>query len=167
MKNLTKLVGIAALFAVIMFSFAACVGTPPPATPAPQPEPVAQPAPQPDSPPPPPPPPPPAAARTTLILDGARNYTVKSGDTLVDIAKQFYNNGYYYPVIFVANVPKIQDADVIEPGTQLIIPDLQRNLNDSGAREVIRLLLIGTIPFENSRNRSDTANGLRELSNSL
>jgi hypothetical protein len=171
MKNIIKteaisrIAGIIALVAVIVFSFAACVSPPPP-TPAPAPQ--AEPAPEP---PPPPPPPPPAVvqdvARTTLIMEGARNYTVKEGDTLVEIAKQFYNNGYYYPIIFLANVGKTQDADKIEPGMQFLIPDLQRNLNDAGARGVVKLTLMGSVPFENSRHREKTANGMRDLSNSL
>jgi hypothetical protein len=86
---------------------------------------------------------------------------------LVEIAKQFYRNGYYYPVIYLANILTIQDPDVIEPGMQIIVPDLQRNLNDSGARGVIKLALMASIPFENSRGRSGTAEGMRELSNSL
>jgi hypothetical protein len=148
---------------VIVFLFAACVAPPPPA-PAPAPQPVDEPAP----PPPPPPPPPPApAARTTLILDGARNHTVKSGDTLVEIAKQYYNDGHYYPVIHLANNHLIEDADWIEPGTELIIPDLPRNLNDSGARAVVKQSLMNNVPFEHSRSRSATADGIRELHDSL
>jgi hypothetical protein len=158
-------IGITVLVMVIVFVFAACGGTPPASTPAPQPEPAAEPAP----PPPPAPTPPPVQEplRNVLILDGARNYTVKSGDTLVEISKQFYNNGYYYPVIFIANLTKLQDADKIEPDTQLVIPDLQRNLNDAGARIVVKQALLGSIPFEHSRNRDRTADGMLEVSNSL
>jgi Tfp pilus assembly protein FimV len=156
--------GVAVLITVIVFGFAACVGTPPPAPePAPQPEPAA-------APPPPPPPPPPAVPqplRTTLILDGASNHTVKSGETLAEIAKQYYNNGHYYPVIHLANSHVIQDPDRIDPGTQLVIPDLHTNLNDSGARGVVKQSLTDSVPFEHSRSRSDTTNGIRELSDSL
>jgi hypothetical protein len=70
-------------------------------------------------------------------------------------------------VIHLANNTVIQDADWIEPGTQLIIPDLHSNLNDSGARGVIKQSLIDSIPFENSRSRSDTADGIRKLYDSL
>jgi hypothetical protein len=50
---------------------------------------------------------------------------------------------------------------------QLVIPDLQRNLNDAGARGVIKQLLLGSVPFERSRSRNKTADGLRALSDSL
>jgi hypothetical protein len=165
MKKIFYLIGTITLVVAIMFSLVACVGTPPP-EPAPQPvsEPVVEPTPQQ---PPPPPPPPPPSARTSLILDGASNYTVKSGDTLVDIAKHFYNNGYYYPVIVAANGSLIQNPDKIDPGLQIIIPDLQRNLNDSGARGIVKQALTAGIPFEQSRSRNETADGMRELSNSL
>jgi hypothetical protein len=86
---------------------------------------------------------------------------------LVEIAKRFYSNGYYYPVILLANKAEIEDADKIEIDTQLIIPDLQRNLNDSGARGVIKQALTESVPFENSRSRGETADGIRALSNSL
>jgi hypothetical protein len=92
---------------------------------------------------------------------------VKDGDTLVEIAKRYYSNGHYYPVIHLANSAAIHDADWIEPGTQLIIPDLNRNLNDSGARGVVKKSLTDSIPFEHSRSRSDTADGIRELHDSL
>jgi hypothetical protein len=172
MKNIIKLFGIV-LIVAIGFSFAACE-TPPPASepdpqPAPQPEappPAAQPAPQP-TPPSEPQPVSPSTPRSTLILDGASNYTVKKGDVLVDIAKRFYNNGYYYPVIFLANNSKIKDPDKIQPNTQIIIPNLQRNLNDTGARVIIKQALMDCVPFENSRGRNKTADGIRVLSNSL
>jgi hypothetical protein len=86
---------------------------------------------------------------------------------LVEIAKRFYNNGYYYPVIVAANGSLIQDPDKIDPGMEIIIPDLQRNLNDSGARGVIKLALTAGIPFEQNRLRNETADGMREISNSL
>jgi hypothetical protein len=163
-KNKLKFLGIIALVAVIGFSLAACTTPPQPdQPPPPPPPPPAQPAP--DQPPPPPPPPP--AAATALILDGASNYTVKKGDMLVSIAKQFYNNGYYYPVIALANINKIQDPDKIEPDTQIIIPNLQRNLNDAGARAVVKQALIAAVPFEISRDRRDTADGIRKLADSM
>ncbi|MDR0321380.1 MAG: LysM peptidoglycan-binding domain-containing protein [Treponema sp.] len=159
MKNITKLFGIAVV-AAIGFSFIACGGTPAPApAPEPAPQPVAQPVQQST--------PQPTPERTTLILDGASNYTVTKGSTLADIAKQFYNNAFYYPVILSANKSVIQNADRIYPNTQLVIPDLQKNLNDLGARKVVKQLLMDSVPFENSRHRNSAADALQELSNSL
>ena len=40
-----------------------------------------------------------------LVMDGAKNYTVKKGDTLTSITKTFYAgddvNGYYFPIIII------------------------------------------------------------------
>lgn len=49
-------------------------------------------------------------------------YTVKSGDTLSKIAKEFYGNASKYPVIFDANRPMLSDPDKIYPGQTLRIP---------------------------------------------
>ena len=51
-------------------------------------------------------------------------YTVKSGDTLGKIAKQFYGNAAKYPLIFEANKPMLSDPDKIYPGQSLRIPPL-------------------------------------------
>lgn len=49
-------------------------------------------------------------------------YTVKSGDSLSKIAKQYYADPMKYPVIFEANREVIKDPDLIYPGQQLRIP---------------------------------------------
>ena len=49
-------------------------------------------------------------------------YTVKSGDTLSKIAKEFYGDAMKYPVIFEANKPMLADPDKIYPGQTLRIP---------------------------------------------
>ena len=49
-------------------------------------------------------------------------YTVKSGDTLSKIAKEFYGDAMKYPVIFDANRPMLSDPDKIYPGQTLRIP---------------------------------------------
>jgi nucleoid-associated protein YgaU len=51
-------------------------------------------------------------------------YTVKSGDTLGKIAKEFYGNAAKYPLIFEANKPMLSDPDKIYPGQSLRIPPL-------------------------------------------
>lgn len=53
---------------------------------------------------------------------GADTYTVKAGDTLSKIAKQFYGDANKYPVIFDANRDKLKDPDKISPGQKLVIP---------------------------------------------
>jgi nucleoid-associated protein YgaU len=52
----------------------------------------------------------------------AKMYTVKSGDTLSKIAKEFYGDPMKYPVIFEANTPMLKDPDKIYPGQVLRIP---------------------------------------------
>ncbi|MFC3192958.1 peptidoglycan-binding protein LysM [Marinicella sediminis] len=53
----------------------------------------------------------------------SRTYTVKSGDTLGKIAKEFYGNAMEYPKIFEANKPMLSDPDKIYPGQVLRIPE--------------------------------------------
>ncbi|WP_419778240.1 LysM peptidoglycan-binding domain-containing protein [Pantoea agglomerans] len=52
-----------------------------------------------------------------------RTYTVKSGDTLSAIAKQFYNDASQYMKIFEANKNLLSRPDKIAPGQVLTIPD--------------------------------------------
>ncbi|MGH1470183.1 MAG: peptidoglycan-binding protein LysM [Cellvibrionaceae bacterium] len=52
----------------------------------------------------------------------AQFYTVKSGDTLSKIAKEFYQNAGKYTVIFEANQPLLTDPNKIYPGQTLRIP---------------------------------------------
>lgn len=72
-----------------------------------------------------------------LIMDGAKDYKVKSGDTLSSIAKDFYgkDNGYYFPLIMLASSQTILDPDKIEPGMTLTVPDLQKNLDDKSVHQ--------------------------------
>jgi nucleoid-associated protein YgaU len=52
----------------------------------------------------------------------AEIYTVKPGDTLSKIAKQYYGNANEYMRIFEANRDKLTDPDRIQVGQQLSIP---------------------------------------------
>lgn len=52
-----------------------------------------------------------------------RTYTVKSGDTLSAIAKQFYNDASQYMKIFEANKNLLSSPDKIAPGQVLTIPE--------------------------------------------
>jgi len=51
-----------------------------------------------------------------------RSYTVKSGDTLSKIAKEFYGNASDWKKIQQANADLIRDPDKIQPGWKLNIP---------------------------------------------
>ncbi|NYB29096.1 LysM peptidoglycan-binding domain-containing protein [Pantoea agglomerans] len=52
-----------------------------------------------------------------------RTYTVKSGDTLSAIARQFYNDASQYMKIFEANKSILSSPDKIAPGQVLTIPE--------------------------------------------
>ena len=52
-----------------------------------------------------------------------RIYTVKSGDTLSAIARQFYNDASQYMKIFESNKKLLSSPDKIAPGQVLTIPD--------------------------------------------
>jgi nucleoid-associated protein YgaU len=52
-----------------------------------------------------------------------RDYTIKSGDTLSKIAKQYYGNANEWRRIYDANKSTITDPDKIFPGQKIIIPD--------------------------------------------
>ena len=76
---------------------------------------------------------PPAAAAEALPEAGVttesagsptRSYTVKSGDTLWQIAEQMYGDGSLYMKIFEANSPPLENPDRIHPGQELKIPEL-------------------------------------------
>ena len=51
-----------------------------------------------------------------------QTYTVKSGDTLSKISKQYYGDANEYMRIFYANRDKLKDPDKIQVGQQLTIP---------------------------------------------
>ena len=53
---------------------------------------------------------------------GGQSYTVKSGDNLSKISKQFYGDSNEYMRIFYANRDKLRDPDMIQVGQQLTIP---------------------------------------------
>jgi LysM repeat protein len=52
-----------------------------------------------------------------------RHYTVKQGDTLSRISREFYGDPNQYMKIFNANRGIIQDPNKINPGQELVIPE--------------------------------------------
>jgi len=91
-----------------------------------------------------------------IILDGAVSYTVKKGDTLSGIARQFYQDGSYYPLIMMASAG-IADIDKIYPNMKLTIPNLRANLNNPTAKESINRYFLQIANLEDQRGRSQTA----------
>lgn len=50
-------------------------------------------------------------------------HTVKSGETLGKIAKQYYGDASKYQKIFAANTDKLKDPNLIYPNQELVIPN--------------------------------------------
>ena len=123
----------------------------PAATPAPAPAPQA--------------PPPTKETPAGLVLDGATNYTVNKGDTLADIAASKYGgaNMYFFPLIRLANANAVPNPDVIEPGTNLVIPNLQRNLDNVGANVLIRADMLAIAGQYENQGKPNAAQTLRDL----
>jgi LysM repeat protein len=63
-----------------------------------------------------------AAAAAPQGQGRSRTYTVKAGDSLSKIAKQYYGEASQYTKIFEANRDKLSDPNVIQPGQTLVIP---------------------------------------------
>ena len=61
-------------------------------------------------------------ASTTKSSEAKRTYTVKKGDSLWKIAKQFYGNGALYTKIYDANTKKIANPNLIYVGQVFVIP---------------------------------------------
>jgi Tfp pilus assembly protein FimV len=139
------------LVVLISFVVVACGGTP-----APAPAPVAEV---------PPPPPPPSPPRGGIVLDGASNYTVVKGDTLSNIAAGKYgeSNRYFFSLIQLGSAAVVKDPDVLEVGDKLVIPELQRNLNDAGACAVIRDAMLATASQYERQRKPNAASILKNL----
>jgi hypothetical protein len=83
-----------------------------------------------------------------LILDNAEHYMVKSDDTLTRIARTKYGRGnaFFFPLIMAASngerLVDIVDPDNIEPGMELIIPNLEANCANPEIRGRLKTLLL-------------------------
>ena len=63
-----------------------------------------------------------SVSSTPKASEAKRTYTVKKGDCLWKIAKQFYGNGADYTKIYDANTGQIANPNLIYPGQTFIIP---------------------------------------------
>jgi len=63
-----------------------------------------------------------AAADQSATGAQAKFYTIKKGDTLSKVSKEFYGDPNRYNAIFEANRPMLEDPDKIYPGQVLRIP---------------------------------------------
>lgn len=62
------------------------------------------------------------AKRPSPPSASARDYTIKSGDSLSKIAKEFYGNAGDWQKIYQANKDTIKDPNLIYPGQKIKIP---------------------------------------------
>jgi hypothetical protein len=90
-------------------------------------------------------------ANTGLDLTGAGTYTVKAGDTLSDISRHAYNDGYYYPIIMLASRGVVVNPDKIRPGMVLTIPDLERNKANANGKRSMKNCLNGFASIEKTK----------------
>jgi glutamine cyclotransferase len=96
-------------------------------------------------------------ANTGLDLTGAGLYTVRQGDTLSDISRLAYNDGFYYPVIMLASRGVVINPDKIKPGMVLTIPDLERNKADANSRRSMKNCLNGFANIEKTKQTPNQA----------
>jgi LysM repeat protein len=61
-------------------------------------------------------------ASAAAAAPASKTYTVKSGDTLSKIAKEFYGNANEYNKIFEANRDQLSNPDRVSVGQELKIP---------------------------------------------
>lgn len=62
-------------------------------------------------------------------VSSMRTYTVKKGDTLSKIAKEYLGDANDYMRIFEANKDQLTDPDMIKPGQVLKIPAMERQFS--------------------------------------
>jgi LysM repeat protein len=60
--------------------------------------------------------------QSSTTAQSGQSYTVKSGDTLSKISKQFYGNANEFMRIFYANRDQLRDPNKIQAGQNLVIP---------------------------------------------
>jgi len=90
-------------------------------------------------------------ANAGLDLTGAGTYTVKKGDTLSNISRRAYNDGFYYPVIMLASHGVVVNPDKIKPGMVLTLPDLEKNKSNPNGRKCMKNCLIGFANIEKNK----------------
>jgi hypothetical protein len=111
--------------------------------------------------------------RADIILEGAKTYTVKDGDTLSHIATSEYGrgNGYYFPLFMLASSDVVADPDQIEPGMVLTIPLLEPNLENTASRGRIKQFLWDISDIYAKKGEDERSvrlrDALRNLSESL
>jgi hypothetical protein len=103
--------------------------------------------------------------RRDLILEGAKKHLVVKGDTLSAITRSNYgsSNGYYFPLIMLASSEVVLDPDLIQPGMQLTIPDLQKNLNNDKSRSRMKKFFVQIAGVYDKKGNEKVRDRLKEL----
>jgi hypothetical protein len=96
--------------------------------------------------------------KTVFILDGAQTYTAEEGDTLPAVIRRIYGagNGYFFPLIVLASGDVTLNDGVLEPGVELTIPNLNKNLNDPDARQALKNLLYDVADVYEKKEAAET-----------
>jgi nucleoid-associated protein YgaU len=63
--------------------------------------------------------------RATATVHRGQNHTVKYGESLYSLARQYYGDGKKYTEIYRVNRRIVTNPDYVPPGTVLFIPDLE------------------------------------------
>jgi hypothetical protein len=112
-----------------------------------------------------------------LILDGAERYVVKEWETLTKIARAKYGRGnaFFFPLIMAASKDQmtvdIVNPDLIEPGMELLIPNLDVNRNNPAIRERLKTLRLSVCEIYKERPEtgwsSEIIDGLSNVAGDL
>jgi len=107
--------------------------------------------------------------REELVLQGASRHNIVWLDSLSQIAAREYGieNMYYFPLIRLANAGVVFDPDWIMPNVVLVIPDLQANLNDPGARALLKTEMLSMVIHYRNRNMPVAADEIKNLADKL
>jgi nucleoid-associated protein YgaU len=62
-------------------------------------------------------------------VSSMKTYTVKAGDTLSKISREFLGDPHDYMRIFEANKDQLKDPDKIQPGQVLKIPAMEKQIS--------------------------------------
>ncbi|MFW5718015.1 MAG: LysM peptidoglycan-binding domain-containing protein [Spirochaetota bacterium] len=129
-------------------------------TPEPEPEPQPEPTPEPQPEPEPAPSSDPTVASSDQELVPSQTYTVRTGDTLFDIAGDVWGDPFLWPLILEANDEQLEDPDYLRPGRTIRIPEWVTVDSGLTGDQRRRLSHAHVLAYERYRSLGDDAIGL-------